>query len=109
MRAALAFFDTIKARWISLRALGAESLTALGSAMYAAAKPARLQRRLFVRSWGAKPPDDMVHVAGAAALVGVGYYVGARIGFALTFPGSPLSIIWPPNTILLTALLFAPP
>ena len=45
----------------------------------------------------------------AAAWVFVGYYLGARIGFALTFLPHPISVFWPPNSILLAALLLTPP
>jgi PAS domain S-box-containing protein len=41
--------------------------------------------------------------------VALAYYAGARLGFLLVFPGSPLSIIWPPNAIVLAALLLVPP
>ena len=44
----------------------------------------------------------------AALLVCVGYYLGARVGFALTIHPSPVSTLWPPNSILLAALLLAP-
>ena len=39
----------------------------------------------------------------------VGYYLGAKIGFALTFKPHPVSILWPPNSILVAALLLTPP
>jgi two-component system, LuxR family, sensor kinase FixL len=45
----------------------------------------------------------------AAAWVFVGYYLGAQIGFALTFQPHPISLFWPPNSILLAALLLMPP
>src|ERR1044072_4971106 len=38
-----------------------------------------------------------------------GYYLGAKIGFALTFGPYPVSVLWPPNSILVAALLFTPP
>lgn len=41
--------------------------------------------------------------------VGVAYYLATLLGKALIFPSSYISIIWPPNTILLLALLLAPP
>lgn len=44
-----------------------------------------------------------------AAGVAVAYYVGARIGFALTAAPTPVSTLWPPNAILLAALLLTPP
>jgi signal transduction histidine kinase/integral membrane sensor domain MASE1 len=40
--------------------------------------------------------------------VGVAYYVGARIGFALKFPPVTPSVLWPPNAILTATLLLAP-
>ena len=41
-------------------------------------------------------------------VVGAAYYVGALIGFTLTFPQSAVSVLWPPNAILFTALLLTP-
>jgi PAS domain S-box-containing protein len=38
-----------------------------------------------------------------------GYYLGAKIGFALTFLPHPVSVLWPPNSILVAALLLTPP
>src|SRR5262249_3815917 len=43
-----------------------------------------------------------------ALLVSVAYYVGAKIGFALTPQLYPVSTLWPPNAILFAALLLAP-
>jgi len=42
-------------------------------------------------------------------LLGVAYYLSSRLGRALLFPGSYLSVVWPPNTVLLVALLLSPP
>src|SRR5438132_2610840 len=47
-------------------------------------------------------------VAGIALCVFVAYYLGAKIGFALTFRPHPVSVLWPPNSILLAALLLTP-
>jgi two-component system sensor kinase FixL len=44
-----------------------------------------------------------------AAVVAAGYYVGAQIGLALTFPPATTSVLWPPNAILTAALLMVPP
>src|SRR6476469_9344050 len=38
-----------------------------------------------------------------------GYYLGCKIGFALTFEPHPVSVLWPPNSILVAALLLTPP
>jgi two-component system, LuxR family, sensor kinase FixL len=43
-----------------------------------------------------------------ALLSSVGYYLGARLGFALTLYPEPVSTLWPPNAILLAALLLTP-
>jgi signal transduction histidine kinase len=44
----------------------------------------------------------------AALAVAGAYYVGAQIGFGLTFKPHPVSTLWPPNSILLAALLLSP-
>jgi two-component system, LuxR family, sensor kinase FixL len=44
-----------------------------------------------------------------ALLIFSGYYFGAKIGFALTFEPHPVSVLWPPNSILVAALLLTPP
>ena len=44
-----------------------------------------------------------------AIVVGLAYYVGARIGFAFQSPSSPQSVLWLPNSILLAALLVVRP
>jgi len=58
------------------------------------------QRHLRARSL----PTTAVAVAAVAA----GYYLGALLGFQLRFPDSPHSILWPPNAILLAALILLP-
>lgn len=45
----------------------------------------------------------------AMLIVGVAYYVGALTGLALTMQTQPVSTLWPPNAILLAALLLTPP
>jgi len=40
--------------------------------------------------------------------VAAGYYLGAKLGFALTLKPSPVSTLWPPNSLLLAAFLLAP-
>ena len=44
----------------------------------------------------------------AALLVSASYYLGAKIGFLLTFKPHPVSTLWPPNSILFAALLLCP-
>jgi PAS domain S-box-containing protein len=45
---------------------------------------------------------------GAAALTAAAYYLGAKLGLALTFHPHPISVLWPPNALLLAALLITP-
>jgi two-component system, LuxR family, sensor kinase FixL len=52
--------------------------------------------------------DRVPRVVWMAVLVGVAYYVGARIGFLLQLPSVPTSVLWPPNAILTAALLLTP-
>jgi PAS domain S-box-containing protein len=47
-------------------------------------------------------------VVAIALFVFAGYFLGAKIGFALTFRPHPVSVLWPPNSILLAALLLTP-
>jgi len=37
------------------------------------------------------------------------YYLGVRVGLAFTPADSAVSLLWPPNAVVLTALLFCPP
>jgi signal transduction histidine kinase len=43
-----------------------------------------------------------------ALLVAAAYYLGAKIGFAFTFQPHPISTLWLPNALLLSALLLSP-
>jgi len=54
------------------------------------------------------PAKPILRNLRSALLVGIGYYVGTRIGFALTPSGQPNSAFWPANAILLAAFLLAP-
>src|SRR5438874_10896719 len=47
-------------------------------------------------------------IASIGLSVALAYYLGAKIGFALTFQPHPVSVLWPPNSILLAALLLTP-
>jgi PAS domain S-box-containing protein len=49
------------------------------------------------------------HLPVIGLCVFVGYYLGAKIGFALTLKPYPVSVLWPPNSILVAALLLTPP
>jgi integral membrane sensor domain MASE1 len=49
-----------------------------------------------------------LRVVRAAVLVGLAYYVGARVGMELTRGGSPVSMFWIPNALLLSAFLLLP-
>src|SRR5437773_5768785 len=52
------------------------------------------------------PFDSRTVVTGL--VVFLGYYLGAKLGFALTFRPHPISVLWPPNSILAAALLLTP-
>ena len=45
----------------------------------------------------------------AALSVAAAYFIGAKIGFALTFQPHPVSTLWPPNAILFAALILSKP
>ena len=49
------------------------------------------------------------HLLATALWVFAGYYLGCKIGFALTFKPHPVSVLWPPNSVLVAALLLTPP
>ncbi|HEV2461656.1 MAG TPA: PAS domain S-box protein [Ktedonobacterales bacterium] len=55
--------------------------------------------------WWLKPP---ARTALAAVVVAGAYYLGSLVGLSIRFESSPISPIWPPNTILLVALLLVP-
>ena len=61
------------------------------------------------KSRAARSVVGLVCLAQPVLLVCLGYYAGALIGKALRFPGSHLSLVWPPTAILLAALLMSPP
>jgi PAS domain S-box-containing protein len=58
---------------------------------------------LSMRSRRLSPRESLFPIGLAAA-----YYVGAQIGFLLPPGGQPISPLWPPNAIVLAALLLAP-
>lgn len=43
-----------------------------------------------------------------AGLTAIAYYVGSRVGFALTPRDTPIALFWPPNAILLSVFLLSP-
>src|SRR5215470_1425215 len=50
----------------------------------------------------AAPPVQSAVIGLAVALA---YYAGSQVGFLLTPSGTPIATFWPPNAILLAALL----
>src|SRR5687768_18429952 len=40
--------------------------------------------------------------------IALGYYLAARVGFAFTLQPHPISTLWPPNALLMAALLLSP-
>lgn len=55
-----------------------------------------------------REPISRRFAAGVALTVCLGYYGAAKVGFALTFQPNPISVLWPPNALLLAVLLLAP-
>ena len=51
--------------------------------------------------------EQLLRTAAGMLLVSSAYYAGANVGFALTFQPHPVSPLWPPNSILLAALLLS--
>ena len=54
------------------------------------------------------PERRLPHLLLAAALTAIGYWAGAKIGFALKAGPHPVALLWPPNALLLAALLLVP-
>jgi PAS domain S-box-containing protein len=50
----------------------------------------------------------LARVASATALAAIAYWLGAKLGVALTPDPQPVASLWPPNAILLAALLIVP-
>jgi two-component system sensor histidine kinase UhpB len=65
-------------------------------------------RKIWQELGEARSRPQLTGVLARSLLVGVAYYAGAWVGFATTFPGTGISIVWPPNTILLAVLLVTP-
>src|SRR5262245_11008957 len=51
---------------------------------------------------------DRLPILLAPLIVCAAYFLGAKLGFALKLHPYPISTMWPPNSILLAALLLAP-
>jgi signal transduction histidine kinase len=52
--------------------------------------------------------SEYIHAARIALIVAVAYFVGAQLAYALTYPNTQMFVIWPPNVILLVAMLLTP-
>lgn len=52
-------------------------------------------------------PTSLTYIF-AGMLAAVGYFLGAQVGFALTFRPHAVSVMWPPNSIVLAILLLIP-
>ena len=49
------------------------------------------------------PMAEIVLPTWIGLLVGIAYYFGAMVGFALTLPNHSVSTLWPPNSIMRNA------
>src|SRR5688572_7342628 len=58
--------------------------------------------------WMALPVWRAAQPVLLTAVVCLSYVVGAEIGFGLRLPPATPSVVWPPNSILTTALLLTP-
>jgi two-component system, LuxR family, sensor kinase FixL len=64
-----------------------------------------LHGRRFGQTWP-RAADWRLPIA--AVIVAIAYYLGAKVGLALTFQPVPVAVLWPPNAVLLAALVIAP-
>src|SRR5436190_24116573 len=55
-----------------------------------------------MREWSAR------RVVIAAVATSAAYFFGTQLGLALTFPADPGAVLWPPNALLLAALMLSP-
>jgi two-component system sensor kinase FixL len=53
-------------------------------------------------------PSEVRGAIGPALVLVVAYYLGVKIGFAFTLEPNAVSLMWPPNAIVLAALLLSP-
>jgi len=58
--------------------------------------------------WATSRTTSSPHPARVALLVFAAYYLGARLGLALTFQPLPVSVLWPCNATLFAAMLLLP-
>jgi two-component system, LuxR family, sensor kinase FixL len=54
-------------------------------------------------------PGEARRIAVQAVVLATGYYVGVEIGLAFTLVPNAVSLLWPPNAIVLAALLLSHP
>jgi len=68
--------------------------------------PANAAQQQITRTWSAVLDRRTLFIG---LSIFVGYYLGAKLGFAPTFKPHPVSVLWPPNSILVAALLLTAP
>jgi PAS domain S-box-containing protein len=61
----------------------------------------------FSGAWARKAGLDRAGIVAGLLLIPA-YFLGAKLGMALTFPPHPVSVMWPTNAILLGAFLLTP-
>ena len=62
-----------------------------------------------MRPWSTVPGQRRrMPVVMSALLLAVSYFLGVHAGFALTSEHAPVAVLWPPNAVLLAALLLSP-
>jgi signal transduction histidine kinase/integral membrane sensor domain MASE1 len=77
----------------------------MGSVTVTAAQESSALTRLAI---GLRICGRYWHVASLPLLVFTAYALGAQVGMVLRMPDTIPSVVWPPNAILTTALLFVP-
>ena len=52
--------------------------------------------------------NHLLYIGCVAIIVAISYYVASKVGFVFTPPHEAISTFWPPNAVLLAALLLVP-
>ena len=87
-------------------------VTAIWARLIGGCAAVAFPNRMIGRRQGRAGPSNVafdLRTVAAGVLVSVSYYLGAKLGFALTFQPHPISVLWPPNSILVAGLLLTPP
>lgn len=67
-----------------------------------------LVSRIGTEETATTPLGKTVRSLAGVALFGVGYFLAARLGLGFRFQNSQIGVVWPPNALLLAALILTP-